>query len=231
MITPIISQQIINLVPKYHVGIIEAKVVNSPSSTKLITAIESYAITLLSQYTISSIKERPSIAATRAAYKATGKDPSRYRPSCEQLARRVLQHKELHTISTLVDIGNLVSLQSGYSIAVLDAAYINTDTITLGIGEQNELYEGIGRGLLNIENMPVWRDSIGGFATPTSDHIRTQCSLSTTHVLILINNFEGDTHHLQETIKYIKQLLYNYCEAHDIHSGIFPYIIDNSLPL
>ena len=40
----------------------------------------------------------------------------------------------------------------------------------LGIGKSGEPYEGIGRGELNIEGMPVYRDAMGGIGTPTSDN-------------------------------------------------------------
>ena len=35
----------------------------------------------------------------------------------------------------------------------------------LGIGKSGEPYEGIGRGELNIEGMPVYRDAMGGIST------------------------------------------------------------------
>lgn len=124
MILPIISPEISSIINNYHAGIIEAIVNNQPTSSQLSEEIRSCSSWLQENFTTDSIKERSGIAATRAAYKAARKDPSRYRPSCEQLARRVLQGKDLYSISMLVDLGNLISLQSGYSVAVLDAAHI-----------------------------------------------------------------------------------------------------------
>ena len=45
---------------------------------------------------------------------------------------------------------------------------------TLGVGKAGEPYEGIGRGTINIEGLPVYRDQIGGVGTPTSDNERTK---------------------------------------------------------
>ena len=222
MILPIISPEISSIINNYHAGIIEAIVSNQPTSSQLSEEIRSCSSWLQENFTTDSIKERSSIAATRAAYKAARKDPSRYRPSCEQLARRVLQGKDLYSISMLVDLGNLISLQSGYSVAVLDAAHIKGNTITFGIGRGGEDYEGIGRGPLNIAHLPVWRDELGSFATPTSDSVRTQCELTTEKILIIINGFDGDVKHLTETMVYTEKLLLHFCEAEEIHSAIYP---------
>ena len=142
-----------------------------------------------------------------------GKDPSRYRPSCEQLARRVLQGKELYSIDLLVDLGNLISLASGYSVGVLDRDKLEGDTIELGIGREGEQYEGIGRGPLNIASMPVYRDARGAFATPTSDSVRTMCSAATRNVLIIINGYDGDTAAVEAAAARTGRLLREYGES------------------
>ena len=50
----------------------------------------------------ADIHKRTTIAAARQAYKALGKDPSRYRPSAEALLRRSLSGKELYQVNNLV---------------------------------------------------------------------------------------------------------------------------------
>ena len=110
----------------------------------------------------------------------------------------------------MVDLINLVSIASGYSIGGFDADKFEGDTLTLGIGRAGEPYEGIGRGELNIEGMPVYRDAVGGVGTPTSDNERTKLSLETTHLLAIVNGYDGDSIHLQETIDYMKALLEKY---------------------
>lgn len=112
-----------------------ATVKNSPSSDALWKEIAEQEAWLCANFTTESIKHRSGIAATRLAYKAFGKDPSRYRPACEQLARRVLQGKGLYHVDTIVDLVNLVSLVAGYSTAALDVDKI-VGNVTLGIGRQ-----------------------------------------------------------------------------------------------
>ena len=197
-----ISNTFHDVCPKFIGGAILAEVKNSATTPELWAEIERIANVLRNNYTTDTIKEQSGIAATREAYRRAGKDPSRYRPACEQLARRILQGKDLYSIDQLVDFGNLVSLYCGYSTAMLDAEKILGENITLGIGTSGEPYEGIGRGVLNIENLPVYRDEEGGFATPTSDSVRTMISADTKHILLLINGYDGNEDRLTDALNY-----------------------------
>jgi DNA/RNA-binding domain of Phe-tRNA-synthetase-like protein len=172
-------------------------------------------------YTVDSIKHIDSIEATRRAYKACGKDPSRYRPSSEQLVRRTLQGKDLYQIDTAVDLINLASIRYGYSIGGFDYDRVVGNTITLGIGREGEPYEGIGRGELNIAGMPVLRDSLGGIGTPTSDNERTKMSLQTTHLMAVVNGYDGNREHVQQCCQYICDLLKRYANGTDFVVELF----------
>lgn len=219
MINVEISAEFRAVAPDYHGAFIEATVQNCPTPPELWGEIEQLGEELRAHYDTTTYKERPGVCETRAAYRAAGKDPSRYRPSCEQLGRRILQGKELYSIDALVDLGNAVSLKSGYSVAVVDSDKIAGELITLGIGREGEDYEGIGRGPLNIHRMPVFRDSIGGFATPTSDHVRTRCSMDTTHVLLIINGYDGDDARLKEATAYTVRLLEQFLDATEVETN------------
>ena len=141
-------------------------------------------------FTTQTVKDISAIAATRSVYKACGKDPSRYRPSSEALIRRMLQGKQLYQIDTLVDLINLASITYGYSIGGFDADKFDGDTLTLGVGREGEPYEGIGRGMLNIAGLPVYRDATGGVGTPTSDNERTKMTLGTRRLVALVNGYD-----------------------------------------
>lgn len=209
------------LCPDFIGAAITATVQNSPSSPFLWQEIDVFARQLRQQFTPDTLKQRPGIAATRLAYKAAGKDPSRYRPACEQLARRVLQDKPLYRVDTLVDAVNLTSLFSGYSTAALDADKLPHPAIELDFGHAGEPYEGIGRGPLNIENLPVYRDRIGPFATPTSDSTRTMLSPETHRLLVLINGYDGNRRQLEETIQLTERLLTQFAQAREIEHTLF----------
>ncbi len=209
----IVSQEIKTVCPEFVGACVEAEVVNTPYCEELWKEIEALGNKFREELTTESLKEMTSIAATRRVYKACGKDPSRYRPASEALIRRVLQGKELYQRDTLVDLINLASIAFGYSIGGFDADKFVGDTLTLGIGREGEPYEGIGRGLINIHGLPVYRDAQGGVGTPTSDNERTKMMLATTHLLVLINGYDGDERRVCQNAEYIQELLRKYCQS------------------
>ena len=89
----------------------------------------------------------------------------------------------------------------------------------LGRGDAGEPYEGIGRGTLNIEGMPVYRDAVGGIGTPTSDNERTKISLSTTRLLMIVNCY-GEEMPLEQFKDEAVDLLQRFASAFEIHSAI-----------
>ncbi len=204
-----VSEEIRNACPAFRGVAIDATVSNSPYSAELWEEIGCFVAEYRARYTTESIKQMATIQATREAYKRCGKDPSRYRPSGEALCRRILKGMELYQIDTVVDLINLESIASGYSIGGFDADKIAGDTLVLGIGKRDEPYEGIGRGPLNIEGMPVYRDRLGGIGTPTSDNERTKLSLGSTHLLAVINGYSGEAG-LMESAARLQGLLRKY---------------------
>ena len=209
----IVSQEIEQVCPTFVGAAVEAQVVNTPYCAELWDEIHELEQRLRQQLTTESLKTLPGIAATRAVYKKCGKDPSRYRPASEQLIRRMLQGKELYQIDTLVDLVNLASIAYGYSIGGFDADKRVGDTLTLGVGREGEPYEGIGRGLLNIAGLPVYRDRQGGVGTPTSDNERTKMTLATRHLLVLINGYDGNRERVEANARYIQELVRKYAAS------------------
>ena len=183
----IVSEEIESVCPTFVGACVEAKVENTPYSKELWDEINSLGEKYKETLTTESLKEISGIAATRKVYRACGKDPSRYRPASEALIRRMLQGKELY----------------------------QRDTLTLGVGKADEPYEGIGRGMINIEGLPVYRDKIGGVGTPTSDNERTKMTIDTTHLVVLINGYDGDEQHVRENAEFILDLLKKYCKSHE----------------
>ena len=209
----IVSQEIEQVCPGFVGAAVDARVVNTPYCAELWEEIHQLEERFRRELTTESLKELSGIAATRRVYKACGKDPSRYRPASEQLIRRMLQGKELYQIDTLVDLVNLASIAFGYSIGGFDADRFVGDTLTLGVGREGEPYEGIGRGMLNIAGLPVYRDAQGGVGTPTSDNERTKMTLETTHLVVLINGYDGDEQHVRQNAEFIQQLVRKYCQS------------------
>ncbi len=211
-----ISDIIKQICPTFTAGLICAKVNNSPYDEFLWEEIKKEIIHTQQKYPLESISKRDTILATRKAYKALGKDPNRYRPSAEALCRRLTKGLGLYKISTLVDLINLVSIRTGYSIGGFDADKINGNLI-LGVGQEGELFHAIGRGILNIEGLPVYRDMTGPIGTPTSDEERTKLTFDTTRVLIIINGYSGKDG-IKEAAEFTVNLLNKYARAYDVET-------------
>ena len=219
MINVEIEPRITAICPEMCVGLVRANVVNSATCDELWAELECAAAEIASHYELLAINARPAIAATRRLYKALGKDPGRYRVASEQLCRRIVKGLGLYRLTTLIDITNLVSMTSGYPISGLDADRIVGDSITMGVGQAGETYEGIGRGPLNIEGMPVYRDSMGGIATPTSDEERTKFTTDTCTVQICINAF-GPEMPIDQAVNWTVSLLEKYAQATNVETRI-----------
>lgn len=209
----VVSSEIQTVCPEFIGACVEANVSNSPYCQPLWDEIDAMGNKYRSTLTTESLKQLSGIAATRRVYRACGKDPSRYRPASEALIRRQLTNKSLYQIDTLVDLTNLASIAYGYSIGGFDADKFDGDTLTLGIGRAGEPYEGISRGMINIEGLPVYRDATGGVGTPTSDNERTKITLQTTHLVVLINGYDGNETNVKANAEYIQELLRKYCNS------------------
>lgn len=215
----IVSEEIRLICPEFVGAFVKAQVQNTVHSDELWHEIDGLCAAYRAELTTETLKLMPPIEATRRVYRAFGKDPSRYRPAAEALIRRCLQGKSLYEVDTLVDLTNLASMRYGYSLGAFDLDRIVGQRLTLGIGRAGEPYEGIGRGMLNIEGLPVYRDNVGGIGTPTSDNERTKVSLETSHLLVLINGYDGNGQLTLETADYIARLLQQYCSGKMIETG------------
>lgn len=200
--------------PGFRCVAISADIVNSEPDDALWCEIDSRVAAYREAYTVDSVKDIDAIRATRDAYRALGKDPSRYRPSAEALCRRVLRGMQLYRVSTVVDLVNLVSMETGYSIGGFDADKIVGDRLVLGVGRDGEPYEGIGRGPLNIASLPVYRDGAGGIGTPTSDNERTKIDLATSHLLLIVNSYGATSP--DDAAEELEALLLKYASASNI---------------
>lgn len=154
-------------------------------SEQLNDTITKYERKIKEEYSLEDILNIPLIKEARDSYKKLGKDPSRYRLACESLLRRLSKGNQLYRINNIVDTGNLLSIETNRSIAVLDLDKIEGD-VYLRVGTKEDIYEGIGRGILDISNVPVYCDKISPFGSPTSDTPRTMVTDETKKILVFI---------------------------------------------
>lgn len=212
-----ISPEVRRGAPDLCVALVEAEIVNGPTSDELWTELCAAASAVARDYPMEAVNKRPAIAATRAAYKAFGKEPNRYRPSAEALCRRCVKGLELYRSLAVIDLINLLSIESGHSIGGFDADRISGCRLVLGVGREGEPYEAIHRGPLNIAGMPVIRDDIGGIGTPTSDNDRTKLGHDTRRLIMTVNMYDGGgTDGSGPFIRRMEELLVRYASAKNI---------------
>jgi DNA/RNA-binding domain of Phe-tRNA-synthetase-like protein len=217
----IVDPLIIKTLKSFRLGLIEAKVHCQLTSNTLKSIIDKEVTATAEKYQLDEVNKIAAIAETRRAYKQVGNDPNRYRPSADSLIRRIVKGLGIYSINNVVDILNLISIQSGFSIGGYDRDAIR-GCIELGIGRPGELYTGLGRGEINIANLPVLRDELGAFGTPTSDSERTMIKESTTQILFVFYDF-GFNSQLETFLKHCSNLLAGGCLAENISSVMCVY--------
>src|ERR1700682_3391596 len=154
--------------PKAALGCVSAQVQAAASPVALITELHNCEQAILRLLEPRSVLDSPQILATRAAYKALGKDPARYRGSAEALLRRAIAGKGLPRINAVVDIINLVSVESSLPGGLYDLAGVNGD-IVFRAGRAGETYKGIGKYDLNLEGLPLFADATGPHGSARGD--------------------------------------------------------------
>ncbi|WP_455721769.1 B3/B4 domain-containing protein [Agathobacter sp.] len=133
----------------------------------------------------------PGVRGSRAVYKAFGRNPGRYRVSSEALLRRVRRGDDLYHINSVVDVNNLISIESGLSVGSYDLAHIQGE-ITLRKAQNGEGYNGIGKDFIDMENMLVLADNEGIFGSSMSDSTRAMVTEQTKDVLVVVYCFDKD---------------------------------------
>ncbi len=201
-----------------RLGCIQARVAVAKGGAKLGQALRLQAELRVESLEQRAVAEIPAIAAARQAFKALGKDPSRYRVSSEALIRRLDQGKVLHYVNTVVDTNNLVSLHTGmsagsYRIDALSPPLVFRKAVA------GESYQAIGRGPLNLANLPVLADAQGPFGSPTSDSERSMMTLDTEQVLMVIYGF-GAAKGLARAIDFAADCLTSYCKAEAVETAV-----------
>ncbi|MCX6235061.1 MAG: phenylalanine--tRNA ligase beta subunit-related protein [Bacteroidetes bacterium] len=192
MIEIAISDQLKKLWPMTAVGCLQYFARVGQHQSDLWNEINAICDQIIKELSIEDIAHLPHVHDTREAYKAVGKKPSRYRVSSEALLRRIIQGKGLYKVNSIVDINNLVSILSHFSLGTFNLDKIQPP-IEFDIGKENETYTGIGKGLINIEDLPVFRDTDGPFGSPTSDSERAMVTPEAERFLTVIISFSGKT--------------------------------------
>ena len=187
--------------PRVALGCVSADVEARETSPALEELLHVCAESILGLPDPRAVFESSAILATRSGYKSLGKDPARYRGSAEALLRRIIAGKGLPRIHAVVDIINIVSVESRLPIGLYDLAHVQGD-ITFRAGRAAETYKGIGKYDLNLEALPLFADELGPHGSATSDSERTMVTPATQRALAILVSFGG----LQNLERYCARL-------------------------
>ncbi len=209
-----ISKELKEICPDLVLGCIQGNIVINKTNEKLWKDIDLTCNEIRESLKIEDIASLCEIKEARQAYRKLGKDPTRYRISSEALFRRILKGKGLYKINNIVDINNLVSLKSACSVGTYDIENIKPP-IVFTIGKKETVYKGIGRELINIENLPIFDDSIGSFGSPTSDAERAMITSKTKKILMNIISFRGKKQ-IEKYLNDARRFLKKYAECKNI---------------
>jgi DNA/RNA-binding domain of Phe-tRNA-synthetase-like protein len=171
------------------------------------------------------LSEIPALAAWRAAFRKFGVDPTQYRSASEALLRRVTKKGDIPFISTLVDLGNLVSIRYAIPVAVVDVRQIQ-GAITVRFADGTEAFTDHGQSqTIHPEPGEVvfvdqasrvaarrwcWRQSLESTAQP-----------DTTDVLITIEaQHENGRTDVENAIADLTTLLRTYAGAQEVKADV-----------
>ncbi|PYU83480.1 MAG: hypothetical protein DMG50_08035 [Acidobacteria bacterium] len=204
--------------PRTALGCVTVRVEAGASPAALLEEMKAREAEIQKLAVPRSVLASPQVELTRMAYKALGKDPSRYRGSAEALLRRVVTGKGLPQINAVVDTINLASVESRLPIGLYDLAHVSGD-IVFRAGRATETYKGIGKYDLNLEGLPVFCDDAGPHGSATSDSERTMVTGATTQVLAIMVAF-GGPENLERWMQRLGALLQQYAFGTDIMTNI-----------
>jgi DNA/RNA-binding domain of Phe-tRNA-synthetase-like protein len=210
----IIDESLKQKCPRTALGCVTAQIDATDSPAELLAELRACEQAILQLPDPRAVLESQAISATRAGYKTLGKDPARYRGSAEALLRRVIAGKALPHINAVVDVINLVSVESRLPIGLYDLARVQGDVV-FRAGRAGETYKGIGKYDLNLEDLPVFCDALGPHGSPTSDSERTMVTNATQQVLGVIISFGGKDS-LERWTERLAALLRSHARGRDV---------------
>lgn len=130
--------------PTIRAGVIHATgLTNGPSSPALLEEYRAEQRAASERLTTVAIAELPTIAAWRRVFTRFGVKPTQHRAAPEALLRRLAKTGDIPSISTLVDIGNLVSIRYALPVAVFDLASI-AGAISVRFATGHERFTDLG---------------------------------------------------------------------------------------
>jgi DNA/RNA-binding domain of Phe-tRNA-synthetase-like protein len=200
-----IDQELKTAVPETVLAVLFYEADVKESSAEFNQAFQQLEENLKKQYTLETIVENPHVLSTRTAYKKLGNKPTEHRNAAEAMLRRIVKGQGLYHINSIVDINNYISVSSGYSIGSYDLDQLK-EPVEYIKAPEGTFYEGIGKGGLNLVNMPVLKDENGAFGNASSDSRRAMITEGHHRIMSIIYSFDGAADTVQWTDQFAAML-------------------------
>ena len=213
-----IDNELLKVCPDIQLGCIQYSANVEKENKKLWNQINSITAEISKDMTIDKIGSQKNIKDSRELYRKIGKDPHRYRISSEALIRRILQGKGLYKVNNVVDANNLISIISRLSVGSYDIDKLGNE-LSFRIGKKGESYKGIGKDIINTENLPVFADENGAYGSPTSDSEKAMITSNSKNILTVLIAFSDDSG-LERYMDKAVEILKDYIGAKNVETYI-----------
>ena len=213
-----ISPELLALCPDAALGVLTYTAEVRPSSEQQLADFEADLRRLAAEYKLETITQNPHVDSTRRAYKALGKSPSEYRNSAEAMLRRIAKGNGLYHINNVIEVNNLISVDSGYAIGSYDVDQLRGQVVLVRAADGAH-YDGIGKSSVNIQHLPVLKDELGYFGSPTSDSQRAMIKEGQHHICSVIFAFDG-REAVAEWVERFREALEKYVQPQELETMI-----------
>lgn len=213
-----IDAPVLEKYPHVKVGMIHGKGLNNKvSHPEIVAKLRQVESEIRQKYTLETLLALPKINDWREAYRQFGFAPSAHRSSVEALLRRVVQGKELPSISPIVDLYNIVSMQNILPAGGDDVSKVaGSIRLTVADGSEKFIMLGSDKPEPIKKGEVVYRDSDEVLCRSWNyrECEKTKITPDTHDVCLVLEGLEHTSHEeLEQAIHQLKALLEKYCQG------------------
>lgn len=174
------------LIPDFQIGFIQYSDITVGESPQMVRGrLQLFQESLFFELDDKKITDYSGIQEWRKVFKATGKDPNRYRHSAEALYRRVQKQNYLLSVNSAIDLNNFFSLQYEIPIGIYDVEKLNGN-IMIRLGSEGEEYTGLNGRSNSLHRLILSSDNTGAFGSPFVDSGRTAVTEKTKQAVQIV---------------------------------------------
>ena len=190
----------------------------APSHMNLIREFEEEVVVISQEQTVFSVAKNLHVAATRQACNFSSSVPYESVGSAERMFRNIVAGKGLPHINNIMDINNLISVSSGYSVGSYDVNLV-TGPVEFRWSDAHTLYSGLSEDDVNISCLPALFDVHGPFGCPVGDSCRAAIMPGMRDIISVIYSFDGRGN-LDRWMQRFSSVLINFCDVEEIRTQV-----------